>query len=133
MGTQIHTAPEAFGKVMSHVKPRMAVAYHFFKDWDTTGDVFARIRSTYDGPLSLAEDFMVWNITKDDIRTRMSVVDHEIWPSPPIRDKIPPDTAAVVPFSEFTISGALAFPEIIKPIYDEVNEMYGTKVEPLFK
>ena len=35
VGTQIHTAPEAFGKVMSLVKPRMAVAYHFFNDPDT--------------------------------------------------------------------------------------------------
>jgi ribonuclease Z len=28
VGTQIHTPPPAFGKVMSLVKPRMAVAYH---------------------------------------------------------------------------------------------------------
>lgn len=46
VGTQIHTAPEAFGKVMSAVKPRMAVAYHFFKDFDTTGGVYERIRKT---------------------------------------------------------------------------------------
>ena len=50
------------------------------------------------------------NVTKDDIRVRMSVVDHEIWPSPPLRKKIPPDTAAVVPFSKFTISGAARVP-----------------------
>ena len=65
VGTQIHTAPEAFGKVMTEIKPRMAVAYHFFKDFDTTASINDRIRTTYDGPLSLAEDFMVWNITKD--------------------------------------------------------------------
>ena len=29
----------------------------------------------YDGPLSLAEDFMVWNVTKDDIVTQMAVVE----------------------------------------------------------
>lgn len=52
VGTQIHTAPEAFGKVMSETKPRMAVAYHFFKDFDTTSEVYDRIRTTYDGPLS---------------------------------------------------------------------------------
>ena len=75
VGTQIHTAPEAFGKVMAGIKPRMAVAYHFFKDFDTTAAVNDRIRTTYDGPLSLAEDFMVWNITKDDIRVRMAVVE----------------------------------------------------------
>ncbi len=39
VGTQVHTAPEAFGKMMSIIKPRMAVAYHFFKDWDTTPDI----------------------------------------------------------------------------------------------
>ncbi|MBT8367342.1 MAG: hypothetical protein KJP23_21835 [Deltaproteobacteria bacterium] len=32
VGTQIHTPPEAFGKVMSQTKPRMAVAYHFYMD-----------------------------------------------------------------------------------------------------
>ncbi len=74
VGTQIHTAPEAFGKVMSAIQPRMAVAYHFFKDFDTTGDIFERIRKTYDGPLSLAEDFMVWNVTQDTIRVRMAVL-----------------------------------------------------------
>ncbi|NIP50507.1 MAG: hypothetical protein GWN81_00640, partial [Phycisphaerae bacterium] len=82
-GTQIHTPPEAFGKVMSIIQPRMAVAYHFFKDYDTTADINDRIRTTYNGPLSLAEDFMVWNVTKDDIRVRMAVVIEEVWPPPP--------------------------------------------------
>jgi ribonuclease Z len=72
---QVHTAPEAFGKVMSTIKPRMTVAYHFFKDFDTTPQVYDRIRKTYDGPLSLAEDFMVWNFTKDEIRVRMAAVE----------------------------------------------------------
>jgi ribonuclease Z len=82
VGTQIHTAPEAFGKVMSQIKPRMAVAYHFFKDFDTTAEVNDRIRTTYDGPLSLAEDFMVWNVTKDEIRVRMAVVVEATWAPP---------------------------------------------------
>ncbi len=86
VGTQIHTAPEAFGKVMQEIKPRMAVAYHFFKDFDTTAEVNDRIRTTYDGPLSLAEDFMVWNITKDDIRVRMAIVEEHTW-APPLVSK----------------------------------------------
>ena len=89
VGTQIHTSPEAFGKVMAEVKPRMAVAYHFFKDFDTTQAVNDRIRSTYDGPLSLAQDFMVWNITKDDIRVRMAAVEEATW-SPPLAGKAQP-------------------------------------------
>jgi ribonuclease Z len=86
VGTQIHTAPEAFGKLMQEIKPRMAVGYHFFKDFDTTAAVNDRVRTTYDGPLSLAEDFMVWNITKDDIRVRMAVVEEHTW-APPLVSK----------------------------------------------
>jgi len=44
------------------------VACHFFKDFDTTPAIYERICQTYDGPLSLAEDYMVWNITKDEMR-----------------------------------------------------------------
>jgi ribonuclease Z len=86
VGTQIHTAPEAFGKIMAEIKPRMAVAYHFFKDFDTTAQVNDRIRTTYNGPLSLAEDFMVWNITEDEMRVRMAVVDEHTW-APPLASK----------------------------------------------
>jgi len=67
----------------------MAVAYHFFKDFDTTAEVNDRIRTTYDGPLSLAEDFMVWNITQEEIRVRMAVVTEETW-SPPLAGKAEP-------------------------------------------
>jgi ribonuclease Z len=49
VGTQIHTPPEAFGKVMSMVEPRMAVAYHFWTGIDSTPGVLERIRTTYDG------------------------------------------------------------------------------------
>ena len=66
------TAPEALGKLMSEIKPRMAIAYHFFRDFDTTAAVSNRIRTTYDGPLSLAEDF---NVTKDEIEVRMAAVE----------------------------------------------------------
>ena len=89
VGTQVHTAPEAFGKVMSVVKPRMAVAYHFFNDFDTASNVYERIRSTYDGPLSLAQDYMVWNVTKDDIHVRMAHVDHHTW-APPLASPAEP-------------------------------------------
>jgi ribonuclease Z len=67
---------------MSSIQPRMAVAYHFFKDFDTTAEINDRVRTTYDGPLSLAEDFMVWNITKDKINVRMAVVEEATWAPP---------------------------------------------------
>ena len=35
VATQVHTSPAMFGKVMSEIKPRMAVGYHVFNDFDT--------------------------------------------------------------------------------------------------
>ena len=64
--------------------------FYFFKDFDTTAEINDRIRTTYDGPLSLAEDFMVWNVTKDDIRVRMAVVNEEVWPPPATEKAQPP-------------------------------------------
>ena len=130
VGTQVHTPPEAFGKVMSLVKPRMAVAYHFFKDFDTTAEINDRIRTTYDGPLSLAEDFMVWNVTKDDIRVRMAVVSEEVWPPPATEKPMPPDPSRRIPFSKEIAGGKLDVLEVLQPIYDEINEQYGTNEKP---
>jgi ribonuclease Z len=125
VGTQIHTAPEAFGKVMSMIKPRMAVAYHFFKDYDTTADINDRIRTTYDGPLSLAEDFMVWNVTKEDVRVRMAVVSEEVWPPPATEKPQPPKPENRIPYSDLISGGRLDIKDVIQPIYDEVNKQYG--------
>ena len=63
----------------------------------------------------------------------VSAVDEEIWPRPPIRKRLPPDTSTVIPFSDFTKSGAVGFPEVVQPIYDEINELYDTDYEPIFK
>jgi ribonuclease Z len=56
VGTQIHTSPQAFGKVMSTIKPRHAIGYHFFDEEGTRYGIYDGVRETYDGPLSLAVD-----------------------------------------------------------------------------
>ncbi len=127
VGTRIHTAPKAFGKVMSRIKPRMAVAYHFFKDFDTTAGINDRIRSTYDGPLSLAIDYMVWNITKDDIRVRMAKVDEDVWPPPATEKPQLPDASTRIPYSKEIAGGKLDVKAVIQPVYDEINKQYGLK------
>ena len=143
VGTQIHTAPEAFGRVMSEIQPRMAVAYHFFKDFDTTAEVNDRIRTTYDGPLSLAEDFMVWNITEDDIRVRLAVVEEHTW-APPLASEaeLPRDDdrqnyseATGVPVEDLTYSDFIEqgrwseVDEVNRGVYDEASEKLGRQFE----
>ena len=81
VGTQVHTSPGHCGEVFNLTKPRLAVAYHFFNDWDTAPDVQNEIQKTYDGPFVLANDYMVFNVTKEHIKARMAVTPEDVWPS----------------------------------------------------
>ena len=128
VGTQVHTSPSQFGKVMSAIKPRMAVGYHFFNDFDTLPNVLQQVRSTYDGPLALATDYMVFNITRDDIRVRMAVIDEDIWPQPAVGKKLPPDAAKRVGFSEFIQGGRVNYKKVVDKIYSDINKKYGTDI-----
>jgi len=130
VGTIAHTSPEQFGKVMSEVKPRMAVGYHFYNDFDTQPEMFERIRKTYDGPVSLAVDYMVWNVTKDDFKVRMAAKDEDVWPSPALKKKNPPDQSKVVPMTEWNKSGYLEYPDVLLPLWEEINKIYGTDLKP---
>ncbi len=128
VATQVHTSPAQFGKVMSEIEPRMAVAYHVFNDFDTQPAILRDIRSTYDGPVALSTDYMVFNVTKEDIRVRMAVIDEDIWPLPSITEKLPADPADRVGFSEFITSGRRVYQDVIEDLYNRVNERFGTDV-----
>ena len=78
--TLIHTPPEGFGKLMSEVKPRLAVAYHYWNHRDIELDLFEGVRKTYDGPLAMADDLTVINLKKDHIEVREVTFNHEAWP-----------------------------------------------------
>ena len=125
VGTQIHTAPEAFGKVMSMVKPRHAVAYHFWKDTDTTGPVLESIRTTYDGPLSLAEDYMVWNVSKEGTRERMTAFDEHSVNPPLAYPAMPVSPEDRVGYSPEIEAGRLDMRDVLEPIYQRASEALG--------
>ena len=94
LGTRIHTAPSDCGEVFKATKPKLAVAYHFFNDWDTAPEIRDDIKSTYEGPLVLATDDMVFNVTKDYIKTRMMVAAEDVWPPESKKDAAERDAVA---------------------------------------
>ncbi|MGI9512563.1 MAG: guanitoxin biosynthesis MBL fold metallo-hydrolase GntH [Anderseniella sp.] len=107
VGTQIHTSPQAFGKVMSTIKPRHAIGYHFFNEEGTRYGIYDGVRETYSGPLSLAADNMVWNITKDKITERMAVSPDQAWSVPGAKPPLKPLTSGVPdPLSDAMKAGA---------------------------
>lgn len=106
----------------------MAVGYHFFNDYDTMPVVEAQVRETYDGPLALARDYMVFNVTKKDVRVRMTAYDEAIWPLPATIPKQPPDRSKRIGFTKFLVDGRVVYKDLIKKMYDDVNKTYGTKI-----
>ncbi|WP_422040662.1 guanitoxin biosynthesis MBL fold metallo-hydrolase GntH [Roseibium sp.] len=125
LSTLLHTSPVQFGKLMALTEPRLAVAYHFFNDHDTLPEQLEEIRKVYDGPLAMAQDYMVFNITKDDIRVRMAVIDEDIWPSAPTRQKVAEEKGSET-LSKFVLSGDFFMEELLTDIWNEANKAYGS-------
>jgi ribonuclease Z len=100
-----HTSGPAFGKVMSEIKPRHAVAYHFLNEEGTRYALYDEVRSTYSGPLSMATDMMVWNITKDKITERMAVSADEAWSVPGEAVQPPPEKGRPTEYTPFILKG----------------------------
>jgi ribonuclease Z len=132
-GTQGHTTPRAFGKVMEITKPRMAVVSHIQNDFDTAAVVEREIRRHYQGSLTLATDFMVWNVTKDTLTTRMTVANPESFPPPaqvpamsPGGDKEP------YQWDPFSFTGLeKRTSAVTNEVVQEFNERHGTDIEPV--
>jgi ribonuclease Z len=125
MQTDIHTSAQAFGKIMSTLRPRHAVAYHFFNEEATRYAIYDAVRQTYDGPLSMADDMMVWNITRDGIRERMAVSADDAWDvagptPPPLPDKkFPPQEF------KFTLDGRWDVSDVEDKAFKEFREKHG--------
>jgi ribonuclease Z len=118
-----HTSGQAFGKIMSTIKPKHAVAYHFLNEEATRYNLFEAIRETYDGPVSMATDNMVWNITPKGVKERMAVISEEAWSVPGTARQQPPEKGRRPVFSKFTNSGYWL------PAYEAQNEAMDKHME----
>ncbi len=120
-----HTSGQAFGKVMSTIKPRHAVAYHFFNEEATRYDLYDNVRETYTGPLSMATDLMVWNITKDKITERMAVATDEAWAVPGEGMQPPPEKGRPSEYTPFILEGR--WDEGVQPVQKEMLDKHMEK------
>jgi len=104
---EFHTSGPSFGKIMSTIKPRHAIAYHALLDLGTQqyNEYYDSIRSTYDGPLSIGSDLMVWNVTKDEVMERMTVTTRNAWAVEGTTRQPPPQPGAPDPMSDFIKNG----------------------------
>jgi ribonuclease Z len=127
VGTVVHTPPQAFGKIMSTIKPKHAVAYHFLNESDTRDQVYAYIRETYDGPLTLAEDNLVWNITKDNIKVRRVISDDDAWSVPGPNKPQKPDHTVPDQLTKAMHAGHWDISEVTADMIKEFKKKYKMK------
>ena len=117
---KFHCSAQSFGQIMSMAQPRHAVAYHFFNDADTRYAIYNAVRQTYDGPLSMATDMMVWNITKDAVTERMGVSTDDSWDVEGPSEKLAPDPSRASEYTQFILDGRLDV--------DKANAQWGEGV-----
>ena len=73
----------------------------------------------------MATDYMVFNVTRDDIRVRMAVHDEDIWPLPSITEKLPADPNDKVGFSDYISDIVYSRYGIGSPVVDpETGNVY---------
>jgi len=106
VSSYVHTPPTGFGKVMSEIRPRMAVAFHTVLLPDIQQGMLEGIRETYDGPLTIASDLMVWNVTKDAITTREAVFPDRVTPPPTTDGYKNAPRSGIAEMSKYIMDGA---------------------------
>ena len=127
VGTYVHTSPQGFGKVMSEIKPRHAIAYHFFNEADTRFQLSEAVRQTYDGPLTMAEDLLVWNITKKDIEVRSVVSPDEAWSVKGPTAPPPPDRTVPDQLTKQMLDGRWNVDDVQQEMIKEFKKKYNMK------
>ncbi|HUI60039.1 MAG TPA: hypothetical protein VLX90_07445, partial [Steroidobacteraceae bacterium] len=94
----VHTSPSMAGKVFHRAGARMSVMWHLAVDHQTVGPVYAEMRTQHDGPVVIAQDLTVFNITSDAVVARQATIDPFAWPvtgptkqtGPPMSQPHPP-------------------------------------------
>jgi len=78
----LHTSPQAAGKVLGLVRPRMAGLWHTFLSPQVIALIFSELGKVYDGPVVQTQDLTVFNVTKDAVVARQAQVVDQLPPIP---------------------------------------------------
>jgi ribonuclease Z len=76
----VHTSPAMAGMVFERAGARMSVMWHLAVDHETAGSAWREMRTEHDGPVVIAQDLTVFDITEEAIVVRQAAVDPTAWP-----------------------------------------------------
>jgi len=89
--------------------------------------VLEYIRETYDGPLTLAEDNLVWNITADAIKVRKIVSNDEAWSQIGPNKPQKPDHTVPSQLSKEMMQGVWDISDVSAGMVKKFKEKYKMK------
>jgi hypothetical protein len=75
----------------------------------------------------MANDLLVWNVTKQEMRVRQVVVNAHAFPAEPPTAPDQPDPKARTPFSPFIQSGMLDVGPVLDPLVEKFKKENGLK------
>jgi ribonuclease Z len=127
IATSAHTQPELAGTLFNELDPRMAVCFHYVDDGiGATQKLYQSVRNVYSGPLSIARDMMVWNVTADSVRVR-AVVGGEYSFSLPRGDE-PPDQSKLIEPSDWLNEGRVDSSAVYRRVLENLNPEYRERI-----
>ena len=127
IATSSHTQPAIAGQVFNLLKPRMAVCFHYVDNGlDSRQKLSAGVREIYQGPFSVAEDMMVWNITAETIRVRRAIGGNFAFSLP--RGNEAPDKSKLVPVSDWLEQERMDATEVYQHVLDNLDPEYRKQI-----
>ena len=127
IATTAHTQPQLAGHLFSQLNPRMAVCFHYVDDGLAAGQrLYEAVRNVYSGPLAIAQDMMVWNITPESIDVRRVVGGAYSFSLP--RGDEPPDQSKLIEPSEWLNDGRIDSSEVYRRVLEDLDPDYRRRI-----
>lgn len=74
-----HVTPEQAGHMFNFAQPKLGVLHHLLVNDASRPAIVTAVREHYDGPITINEDLMAFDVTKDQVVIRKRLVPTRSW------------------------------------------------------
>ncbi|DBA85336.1 TPA: hypothetical protein ACH3X2_006023 [Trebouxia sp. C0005] len=74
-----HVTPEQAGHLFQAAQPKLGVLHHLLVNDASRSAIVTAVRETYDGPITINEDLMAFDLTREEIVIRKRLVPTRSW------------------------------------------------------
>lgn len=74
-----HVTPEQAGHLFKVAQPKLGVLHHLLVNDASRSAIVTAVRKTYDGPITINEDLMAFDLTREKIVIRKRLVPPRSW------------------------------------------------------